>query len=80
VLRTLYFDLTGDTSTTNTISKEIEECLRIMMQLEDPSIVIDLCTNNGFKGKKFDVFWDEMETKIHLQLIIGDNKKFYICQ
>lgn len=32
-----------------------------MMQLEDPSIVVDLRTNNGFKGKKFDVFWDEME-------------------
>jgi hypothetical protein len=61
VLRTLYFDLTGDASTTNTISKEIEKRLRIMMQLEDPSIVVDLRTNNGFKGKKFDVFWDEME-------------------
>jgi hypothetical protein len=61
VLRTLYFDLTGDASTTNTISKEIEECLQIMLQLEDPSIVVDLRTNNGFKGKKFNVFWDEME-------------------
>ncbi|PKC03990.1 hypothetical protein RhiirA5_422915 [Rhizophagus irregularis] len=34
VLQTLYFDLTGNASTTNTISKEIEERLRIMMQLE----------------------------------------------
>ncbi|PKY13752.1 hypothetical protein RhiirB3_497996 [Rhizophagus irregularis] len=58
VLRTLYFDLTGDASAINNeISKEIEERLRIMMQLEDPSI---LRSNNGFKGKKFDVFWDEI--------------------
>ena len=61
ILRTLYFDLTGDASATNTISKEIEEHLRVMMQLEDPSIIVDLRTNNGFKGKKFDVFWNEME-------------------
>ena len=33
----------------------------MMMQLEDPSIIIDLRANNGFKGKKFDGFWDEME-------------------
>lgn len=46
---------------TNTISKEIEERLRIMMQLEDLSIVVDLRTNNGFKGRKFDAFWDKME-------------------
>ncbi|POG72960.1 hypothetical protein GLOIN_2v1773072 [Rhizophagus irregularis DAOM 181602=DAOM 197198] len=57
VLRTLYFDLTGDASTTNNvISKEIEERLRIMMQLEDPSIIVDLRTNNGFKGKEFNRF------------------------
>ncbi|CAB4392337.1 unnamed protein product [Rhizophagus irregularis] len=54
VIQTLYFDLTGDASTTNNvISKEIEERLRIMMQLEDPLIIVDLHTNNGFKGKKF---------------------------
>ncbi|GBC20094.2 hypothetical protein GLOIN_2v1781559 [Rhizophagus irregularis DAOM 181602=DAOM 197198] len=58
VLRTLYFDLTGDASAINNeISKEIEERLHIMIQLEDPSI---LRSNNGFKGKKFDVFWDEI--------------------
>jgi hypothetical protein len=32
----------------------------MMMQLEDPSIIIDLRTNNGFKGKMFDAFWNEM--------------------
>ncbi|PKC55717.1 hypothetical protein RhiirA1_475124, partial [Rhizophagus irregularis] len=48
-------------TTNNVISKKIEECLRIMMQLENPSIIVDLRANNGFKGKKFDIFWDKME-------------------
>ncbi len=62
MLRTLYYDLTGDTSTTsNSICKEIEDRLRLMLTLEDPSIIVDLRINNGFKGKEFDVFWDEME-------------------
>lgn len=38
----------------------MENRLRIMLALEDPSIIVDLCTNNGFKGSKFDTFWDEM--------------------
>ena len=49
----LYFDLTGDAAVTaNTISREIEERLHLMMALEDPSITFDLRTNNGFKGTK----------------------------
>ena len=35
--------------------------VRLGLFSQDPSIVVDLRTNNGFKGKKFDVFWDEME-------------------
>jgi hypothetical protein len=42
------------------ISKEIENRLRIMLALEDPSIIVDLRINNGFKGSRFDAFWDEM--------------------
>ena len=62
MLRTLYYDLTGDTSTaSNSICKEVEDRLRIMLTLEDPSIIVDLRINNGFKGKEFDIFWDEME-------------------
>uniref|UniRef100_U9UBY5 Uncharacterized protein n=1 Tax=Rhizophagus irregularis (strain DAOM 181602 / DAOM 197198 / MUCL 43194) TaxID=747089 RepID=U9UBY5_RHIID len=58
----LYHDLTGDASLSNDqISKEIEERLRLMMLLEDPSIIIDLRTNNGFRGSKFDIFWDELD-------------------
>ncbi|CAB5362453.1 unnamed protein product [Rhizophagus irregularis] len=43
------------------IGKEIEERLRLMISLEDPSIIVDLRTNNGFKGSKFDIFWDELD-------------------
>lgn len=58
----LYHDLTGDASLANDqISKEMEERLRLMILLEDPSIIIDLRTNNGFKGSKFDIFWDELD-------------------
>ncbi|CAB4383261.1 unnamed protein product [Rhizophagus irregularis] len=58
----LYRDLTGDASLANDqISKEIEERLRLMMLLEDPSIIIDLRTNNGFQVSKFDIFWNELD-------------------
>jgi len=58
----LYHDLTGDASlASDQISKEMEERLRLMVLLEDPSIIIDLRTNNGFQGSKFNVFWDELD-------------------
>ncbi|GBC34593.2 hypothetical protein GLOIN_2v1766801 [Rhizophagus irregularis DAOM 181602=DAOM 197198] len=61
VLRTLYYDLTGDAAVTNdVISKDIENHLRIMLALEDPSIIVDLHINNRFKGSTFNAFWDEM--------------------
>lgn len=60
-MRILYFDLTGNaTVTQNDISKELENRLRLMLTMEDPSIICDLRQNNGFKGTKFDTFWDEM--------------------
>uniref|UniRef100_U9T4T2 Uncharacterized protein n=1 Tax=Rhizophagus irregularis (strain DAOM 181602 / DAOM 197198 / MUCL 43194) TaxID=747089 RepID=U9T4T2_RHIID len=61
ILRILYYDLTGDAAVaSNSISKELEERLRLMLELEDPSIICDLRQNNGFKGTKFDTFWNEM--------------------
>ncbi|POG81999.1 hypothetical protein GLOIN_2v1501821 [Rhizophagus irregularis DAOM 181602=DAOM 197198] len=53
----LYRDLTGDASLANDqISKEMEEILRLMMSLEDPSIIIDLRINNGFQGSNLIYF------------------------
>jgi hypothetical protein len=36
-----------------------------MLTMEDPSIIYDLRQNNGFKGTKFDTFWDEMGAYFH---------------
>ena len=58
----LYYDLTGNALLANDqICKEMEERLRLIMLLEDSSIIIDLRTNNGFQGSKFDIFWDELD-------------------
>lgn len=62
LLRQLFYDLTGDASISpNAISKELEERLRWMLVLQDPSITVDLRVNNGFKGTNFDEFWNELE-------------------
>jgi len=56
----LHFDLTGNAAvTSDAISRDVEERLRLMLTLADPAIIFDLRTNNGFKGTKFNEFWDE---------------------
>ena len=61
MLRILYYDLTGNAAvTSNNICKELEERLCLMLLMEDLSIICDLRQNNGFKGTKFDTFWNEM--------------------
>ncbi|PKY45873.1 hypothetical protein RhiirA4_518109 [Rhizophagus irregularis] len=61
VLRMLYFELTGDAATTsNAISHKVEERLRLILVLEDLSIIFDLRVNSGFNGTKFDPFWEEL--------------------
>ena len=65
----LYFDLTGDASvTSNAISRDVEERLRLMLTLADPAIMIDLRTNNGFHRTKFNAFWDELEAYFNEQV------------
>ncbi|CAG8604645.1 19131_t:CDS:2, partial [Racocetra fulgida] len=69
-LRVLYHDLTGDAATTsNEISKELEERLCLMLAIEDPSIICDLRQNNGFKETKFDLFWNELEAYFNERLL-----------
>jgi hypothetical protein len=42
----LHFDLTGDASvTSNAISRDVEERLRLMLTLADSAIIFDLRTN-----------------------------------
>ena len=62
ILRVLFYDLTDDATITNdTISKKIEERLKMMLVLEDSSIIVDMRINNSFKRTKFDCFWDELD-------------------
>jgi len=66
----LYHDLTNNALLSNDqISKEIKEKLYLMMLLEDPSIIIDLRTNNRFQRSKFDIFWDELNEYFNEVLI-----------
>jgi hypothetical protein len=63
----LYFDFTGDASvTSNAISRDVEERLRLMLTLAN--IIFDLRTNNGFNGTKFNVFWNELEAYFNEQV------------
>ena len=65
----LHFDLTGNTAvTSDIISHDVEERLRLILTLADPNIIFDLRTNNGFKGIKFNVFWDEMNAYFNEQV------------
>ncbi|CAB4381993.1 unnamed protein product [Rhizophagus irregularis] len=76
ILRMLYFDLTGDASvTSNAISREVEERLRLMLTLADPDIIFDLRTNNGFKGTKFNEFWDELEAYFNEQNLLAVDER-----
>jgi hypothetical protein len=61
VWKLLYNDLAGDNSTPpHELSKEMQERLRMILDLQDANIVMDLRINNGFRGTKFDIFWNEL--------------------
>ena len=61
VWKLLYNDLAGDNSTPpHELSKEMQERIRTILDLQDADIIMDLRINNGFHGTKFDTFWDEL--------------------
>lgn len=62
-------DLTGDISVPeNSQSRELDERLRLMLEIGDPDILVDLRINNGFKGTKFNIFWNEL--KLYFEEVI----------
>jgi hypothetical protein len=62
VWKLLYHDLAGDNSTPpHELSKEMQEKIRLILDLQDTDIIMDLRINNGFRGTKFDVFWNELD-------------------
>ncbi|POG58110.1 hypothetical protein GLOIN_2v1848933 [Rhizophagus irregularis DAOM 181602=DAOM 197198] len=76
VLRMLHFDLTGNAAvTSDAISHDVEKRLRLMLSLADPNIIFDLRTNNGFKGTKFNVFWDEMDAYFNEQNLLAVDER-----
>ena len=57
VLRHLYKDLVGDCSASVNLSEsEIDERVAALFELEEPSLVYDLCDHFSGRQSKFDVF------------------------
>jgi len=74
----LHFDLTGNAAvSSDVISRDIEERLRLILTLADPNIIFDLRTNNGFKGTKFNEFWNETDAYFNEQVNAFTLKKMF---
>lgn len=57
----MYQDLTGDAiSSSAYISDEMKDRIKLMLDTQDPDIIIDLRVNNGIRGSNFDIFWNEL--------------------
>ncbi|CAG8461157.1 11023_t:CDS:2 [Racocetra fulgida] len=57
VLRHLYHNLTGDSSAfDNARSEQVDQRIKMVLELGNPEIIIDLRKNNGFKETKFNEF------------------------
>jgi hypothetical protein len=60
VLRSLYRDLTDDSSAaTNQHTAEIDERVRLILDMEDPDVVLDMRALNAGHKSQYDVFWEE---------------------
>ena len=63
VLRSLYRNLTDDSSAaTNEHTAEIDERVRLILDMEDPDVVLDVRASNTGHKSQYDVFWDECKT------------------
>ena len=70
VLRALYRELTNDASApTNIHEAEIEERMKMILEMEDADIVLDLRHLNSRRKSQYDAFWKEC--KKFLEEIIG---------
>ena len=78
-MQVLYQDLTGDVSTPdNEINKKTHERIKLMLDTQDPDIIIDLRKIIGEKGTKFDVFWNEMLDYFNEVIDFTSNDNFSI--
>ena len=63
VLRYIYHDMTGDSSSSDTSSQEeIDFRVKQAIEMEDPEIVTDLRQLNSGAKEKYDVFWSDCGT------------------
>jgi hypothetical protein len=57
----MYQDLTGDAISSSTyINDEMKDRIKLMLDTQDPDIIIDLRVNNGIRGTNFNIFWNEL--------------------
>ena len=60
ILRALYRELTNDASApTNLHEAEIDERMKMILEMEDADIVLDLRHLNSGRKSQYDVFWSE---------------------
>src|SRR3954453_1950355 len=58
-LRTIYRMLTGDVSAAETANEaKVDERVRLVLELGDPDIAIDLREHNNGRPGKYDIFWE----------------------
>jgi hypothetical protein len=61
IWKLLYYDLAGNNSIPpRELSKEMQEKMRTILDLQDADIIMDLRINEEFNGTKFDIFWNEL--------------------
>lgn len=67
----MYQDLTGDAiSSSAYISDEMKDRIKLILDTQNPNIIIDLRVNNGMHGTKFDIFWNELSAYFNEASII----------
>lgn len=60
ILRALYKELTNDASAPNCLHEaEIDERVQMVLDMEDPDIIIDLRQLNSGRKGQYDVFWEQ---------------------
>ena len=60
VSRHLYKDLVGDCSASSNLSEsEVDERVNVLFELEEPSLIYDLCDHFAGRQSKFEVFWQK---------------------
>ena len=70
ILRSFYRELNGDDSAAmNVHEEEIDERVKLILELEDPEVVLDLRALNTGRKSQYDVFW--CECKKFLEETVG---------